>query len=115
MIYVVKASVKERPHCKSAEREKRRYGRFGEYWRQWGGHLPLEVLVSPYRVVVAPLVDYIEGLHRQRPDLTLTVILPEIVVRRWSHRLLHGHTAARLRKAFRPLPKVVVTTVPFHV
>ncbi|WP_285730219.1 hypothetical protein [Nocardiopsis sp. ATB16-24] len=107
--------MKECPHCKSAEREKRRYGRFGEYWRQWGGHLPLEVLVSPYRVVVAPLVDYIEGLHRQRPDLTLTVILPEIVVRRWSHRLLHGHTAARLRKAFRPLPKVVVTTVPFHV
>lgn len=89
-------------HVSPGETETRR---FGEYWRQWVGHLPLEVVVSPYRVVVAPLVDHIEALHRQRPDLTLIVILPEIVVRRWSHRLLHGHTAARLRRAFRPFPR----------
>ena len=89
--------------------------RFRGYWTQWGGHLPLEVVVSPYRVIIAPLVNYIEALHRQRPDLTLTIILPEIVVRHWRHRFLHGHTAARLRRAFRPLAKVVVTTVPFHV
>ena len=60
------------------------------------------------------MVNYIESLHRLRPDLTLTVILPEIVVRRWRHRILHNRTAARLRRALRPLPKIVVTTVPFH-
>ncbi|MGZ6589328.1 MAG: APC family permease [Solirubrobacteraceae bacterium] len=89
--------------------------RFRDYWRTWGDHLPLEVIVSPYRAIVAPLVNYIESLHDQRPDLTLTVILPEIVVRRWWHRILHNQTAPRLRRALRPLPKVVVTTVPFHV
>jgi amino acid transporter len=89
--------------------------RFRDYWRTWGDHLPLEVVVSPYRAIVAPLINEIESLHRQRPDLTLTVILPEIVVRHWWQRGLHNRTAARLRRALRPLPKIVVTTVPFHL
>ncbi|MGW7583522.1 APC family permease [Kitasatospora sp. NPDC054768] len=89
--------------------------RFREYWNLWGDHLPLKIVLSPYRAIVAPLIDYIESLHHQRPDLTLTVILPEIVVRHWRHRPLHNRLAARLRRALRPLPKVVVTTVPFHV
>ncbi len=89
--------------------------RFGDYWRRWGDHLPLEIVVSPYRAIVAPMINYIEVLHRQRPDLTLTVILPEIVVRHWWHRILHNSTAPRLRRALRPLPKIVVTTVPFHL
>jgi hypothetical protein len=89
--------------------------RFRGYWRIWGDHLPLEVIVSPYRAIVAPLVNYIESLHDQRRDLTLTITLPEIVVRHWWQWILHNQTAPRLRRAFRPLPKVVVTSIPFHV
>ncbi len=89
--------------------------RFREYWRTWGDHLPLEVVVSPYRAIVAPLVNYIESLHRLGRDLTLTVILPEIVVRHWWQRPLHNRMAPRLRRALRQLPKSVVTTVPFHL
>jgi amino acid transporter len=89
--------------------------RFLDYWRTWGDHLPLEVVVSPYRAIVAPMTNYIASLHDQRPDLTLTVILPEIIVCHWWHRLLHNRTASRLRHALRPLPKIVVTTVPFHL
>ncbi|MFI5756260.1 APC family permease [Streptomyces sp. NPDC051569] len=89
--------------------------RFHDAWLLWGDHLPLRVVISPYRAIVAPLVSYIESLHHQRPDLTVTVILPEIVVRHWWHRILHSYLAGRLRRALRPLPKIVVTTVPFHV
>ena len=89
--------------------------RFGGYWQTWGDHLPLEIVMSPHRALTAPLVHYIWSLHRQRPDLTLTVILPEIIVRHWWHRPLHNHTASRLRRALRPLRKVVLTTVPFHL
>ena len=55
------------------------------------------------------MINYIEVLHRQRHDLTLTVILPEIVIGHWWHGILHNATAPR------PLPKIVVTTVPFHL
>ena len=33
--------------------------RFRDYWEAWGDHLPLEVIVSPHRAIVAPLVNYI--------------------------------------------------------
>ncbi len=89
--------------------------RFRAYWRAWGDHVPLEIVVSPYRAVVAPLVAKVTQLHARRPDLTMTVILPELVVPRWWHRPLHNHVAGRLAHALRPLPKTVVTTVPFHL
>ncbi|WP_240045873.1 APC family permease [Streptomyces sp. L-9-10] len=89
--------------------------RFREAWQLWGDHLPLRIVLSPYRATVAPLISYLESLHHQRPDLTITVILPEIVERHWWHRLLHSPLAGRLRRALRSLPKIVVTTVPFHV
>jgi hypothetical protein len=89
--------------------------RFRSYWQAWGNHLPLEVIVSPHRALLAPMVHYLWSLRRQRPDLTLTVVLAEIVVRHWWQRPLHNHVAPRLRRTLRPLPKVVVTTVPFHL
>jgi hypothetical protein len=61
------------------------------------------------------MIGYIEALRRQRPDVTLTVILPELVVRRWWHRALHSQIAPRLRRALRPLHKIVITSVPFHL
>ena len=89
--------------------------RFRQYWASWGNHLPLELIQSPYRAVIPPTVAYIESLHAQRPDLTLTVIVPDLAVRRWWQRPLHENTAARLRHALAPLSKVVVTSVPLHI
>ena len=37
-------------------------------WSAWGDHVPLEVIVSPYRVVVAPAANYVRTLHRTHPD-----------------------------------------------
>ena len=89
--------------------------RFRHYWEIWGDHLPLQVMVSPHRSFVAPLVNYIWTLHRQRPDLTLTVTVPQIVDRHWWHRLLLERIASRLRHALQALPGVIVTSVPFHL
>jgi amino acid transporter len=89
--------------------------RFSRYWRTWGDHLPLEIMVTPHRAYVAPLVNYIWTLHRQRPDLTLTVTVPEIVDRHLWHTPLHERVVPRLRHALQALPGVVVTSVPFHL
>ncbi len=89
--------------------------RFISYWQAWGDHLPLEVIVSPHRAVVAPLVSYILTLHRQRPDLTLTVAVPEVVDEHWWHRILYEQIATRLQRTLRTLPGVIVTSVPFQI
>nr|WP_275587099.1 APC family permease [Micromonospora terminaliae] len=89
--------------------------RFREQWQAWGDHLRLETIVSPYRAVIGPLAHYLEALRSTRPELTLTVIVPEVVLRRRWHRPLHSRAEQRLRAALRALPGVVVTSVPVHL
>ena len=48
-----------------------------------------------YRALVAPLACYIDALRTQRPDLKLTVVLPELIVRHRWQQLLHNGTARR--------------------
>jgi hypothetical protein len=80
-----------------------------------GDHVTLEVVESPYRATVPPTIAYVEALHAQRPGFTVTVVVPELVVGHWWERTLHDRDAVRLRRALRPLGKVVVTSVPFRV
>ena len=89
--------------------------RFERSWQAWGDHLPLEVVVSPYRATVAPLANYIAALHRQRTDVTLTLVVPEIVVAKPWQRILHNRIAARLRASLIAYDGIVITTVPFHL
>jgi amino acid transporter len=89
--------------------------RFHRAWQAWGDHLPLEVVISPYRATVAPLANYIAALHRQRPDVTLTLVVPEIVVAKRWQRILHNRIAVRLRAALIAYEGIVITTVPFHL
>jgi amino acid transporter len=99
-------------HISPDEDEARRFRR---YWEVWGNHLRVEVIVSPYRAVVGPLASYLEALHALRPSVVLTVVLPELVARHAWHQVLHARVAARIRRALRWEPGVVITTVPFHL
>jgi amino acid transporter len=89
--------------------------RFRGYWHAWGDHLRLEIVISPYRAIVAPLARYLQALHQQRPELTLTVVVPETIVKHRRHQLLHTHVAARLRRVLRMQPETVISTIPFHL
>jgi hypothetical protein len=62
-----------------------------------------------------PLINYIEALHAQRPEITLTVVVPEIVpAHRWE-AILHGRVAQRLQRTLTHQEGIVVTSVPFHI
>ncbi|MEH0843274.1 APC family permease [Micromonospora sp. CPCC 205711] len=89
--------------------------RFRAQWEAWGDHVRLETIVSPYRAVIGPLAHYLEALRDSAPELVLTVIVPEVVLRRRWHRPLHSRTEHRLRQALRALPGVVVTSIPVHL
>jgi amino acid transporter len=89
--------------------------RFREAWQTWGDHLRLETIISPYRTIEAPLVQYLDALHTLRPDVVLTVVVPELVVKHLWHRVLHAPIDQRLRRALRGVPGVVITSVPVHL
>jgi hypothetical protein len=86
-----------------------------EQWDAWDIGVDLVVLPSPYRSVLRPLVDYVDGLRRSGTTDLVTVVLPEIVPRRWWEHLLHNKTALYIRTAFLFKPNVVVTAVPYLV
>jgi amino acid transporter len=82
-------------------------------WRAFGEPVRLEILRSPYRAIVAPLGQYLMALHGERPDVIMTVVMPEIVPHRAWQRLLHGTVTERLRRTLRLEPNIVLTSVPF--
>jgi amino acid transporter len=84
-------------------------------WDKWGGSTQLVVLPSPYRSLMEPLLEYIEQLQGDRPHDYVTVILPEFVPRRWWQHLLHNQRALLIKGALLFRPRVVVTSVPFHL
>ena len=85
-------------------------------WDMWGGGVRLVILDSPYRLMLEPLLKYIEQIvaHRQ-PNETITIVVPQFVPRNWFDNLLHTQTAMLLRLALLFKPGVVVTDVPYHV
>jgi len=86
-----------------------------EQWKQWGGGMTLRILESPYRSIVQPLVDHIDGLmHGKRGNEMVTVVLPEFVTAHWWEGLFHNQSAFLLKGALLFRPGVVVTSVPFH-
>jgi amino acid transporter len=84
-------------------------------WARWGGGTKLEVLPSPYRSLMEPLLEYIDQLQTSRPSDYVTVILPEFVPARWWQHLLHNQRALLIKGALLFRPRVVVTSVPFHL
>ena len=84
-------------------------------WPHWGSHVKLVVLQSPYRSMSEPLLEYIDRLERENPEDYITVVLPEFVVKHWWHHLLHNQSAFTLKAALLFRPRVVTTSVPFHL
>jgi amino acid transporter len=84
-------------------------------WGLWGNGVRLVVIESPYRLLMEPLLEYVERIADQRqPNETLTIVVPQFVPSRWWHQLLHAQTAVVLRLALLFRPGIVITNVPYH-
>jgi amino acid transporter len=89
--------------------------RLEDRWSRWGRGVPLVVLRSPYRSVVGSLLEYVNHLQEEVPDLLITIILPEFVPARWWQHLLHNQTALLIKGALLFRRGVIVTDVPYHL
>ena len=89
--------------------------RLAAEWDAWDIGVDLVVLRSPYRSVLRPIVDYVKAMTETPNADLVTVVVPEIVPRKWWEHLLHNKTALYIRTAFLFRPNVVVTAVPYHL
>jgi len=82
-------------------------------WHDWDIGVDLVVLPSPYRSVVRPTVEYVNGVLESGDSDLVTVVIPEVVPRHWWEHLLHNKTALFIKTAFLFRSRVVVTSVPY--
>ncbi len=85
-------------------------------WGLWGNGVRLVILESPYRLLLEPVLAYINRIADMRqPNETITIVVPQFVPRRQWHNLLHAQTAILLRLALLFKPGIVITNVPYLV
>ncbi|HET8569969.1 MAG TPA: APC family permease [Candidatus Limnocylindria bacterium] len=86
---------------------------FQDRFARWAAGVPLDVIESPYRSLVPPLLRYIDALDRT-DDRPITVVLAEYVPRTPWEWLLHSQTALRLKANLLFRPNTIVVDVPYH-
>lgn len=84
-------------------------------WQQLEADIPLEIVESPYRSVVAPVVEFISQFEARHPGVLSTVIIPAFVPRKWWESFLHNQTTFFLKAALRAKKSRVVTTVRYYL
>jgi amino acid transporter len=77
----------------------------------------LVVLRSPYRLVITPIFQYILELERKHPERSISVLLPELVERRWHYFLLHNQRATALKVILyaKGNGRIIVINVPWYL
>jgi amino acid transporter len=82
-------------------------------WDEWAPGIPIEVLLDPHRSLVRTVLRYIKSLKGQ--DLTITVLIPEVVPTKRRHEILHNQRGRLLESVLKARTDVVVATLPFHL
>jgi amino acid transporter len=89
-----------------------------ERWERQIPGVPLVIVESPYRAVIAPTLAYLDVLDQawppDQPAPITIVVLPEYVARHWWDRLLYNQTAKRLKAALVGREHTVIADVPYR-
>ncbi len=84
-------------------------------WEKIEKDVHLEIIDSPHRSLLSPIVDFVAEFEANNPDTSTTVIIPVAVTRHWWEELLHNQTAFFLKNALQSKSVAVVTTVRYYL
>ncbi len=77
----------------------------------------LEILKSPYRYVLMPVIDYVLEVEKQSRFQKICVLVPELVVTHWWENLLHNRRADLLKVLLlvRGNQRIIVINIPWYL
>ena len=81
-------------------------------WAELGIGIPLDVVEAPFRDLGPPVLEEVRRVT-QDPKAVAAVVLPEFVVRRWWHPILHNNRALFVKRLLLFEPRVILSSVPF--
>ena len=87
----------------------------GEAWLTEQIPVPLEIEAAPFRDVGQSVIDYVKQFRPDGVERMVTMVIPEFVVKKPHHQLLHGQTALLVKRQLLFQPGVVAVSVPYHL
>ncbi len=87
----------------------------GNLWLEARIPHPLEIEASPFRDIGLSLRDYIRQFGADGVNRMVTVVMPEFVVKRRRHQILHGQTALVVKRHVLFERGVAAISVPYHL
>jgi amino acid transporter len=85
-----------------------------EEWATRAIGVQLDVVEAPFRDLGPPLLAEIRRVTGER-NTVAAVILPEFLVTRWWHRILHNNRALFIKRVLLFEPRVILSSVPFQL
>lgn len=87
-----------------------------ERWQVFGEGMRMIILHSPYRLLIEPLLEYLEKVEAaKKQSEIITIVVPSFHSRTWWEKLLHMRTAETLRKVLLNRDDIVVVEVPYQI
>jgi len=77
----------------------------------------LQIVPSPYRFVVIPVVQFVLDLSRKNPDRSIVVVIPELVEDRWYEYFLHNQRGRLLEWVLlaRGNERIFTVSAPWYI
>jgi hypothetical protein len=87
----------------------------GDDWLTYRIPHPLEIEASPSRDIGVSLRNYVRELNPDGIERVVTVVIPEFIVGKRRHQLLHKHTPLVVKRKLLFERGVVVVSVPYFI
>lgn len=87
--------------------------RFQDQWETWDPGVRLDILASPHRSLVHPILDYVQDT--QDGTRQIAVLIPEVEPRRRRYRILQNQRGLLLATVLRVRTDVLVCTLPYRL
>jgi hypothetical protein len=85
-----------------------------ERWADRGIGIQLDVVEVPFRDLGPPLLKEVRRVTGDG-DTVAAVVLPEFLVTRWWHRILHNNRALFIKRVLLFEPRVILSSVPYQL
>jgi amino acid transporter len=87
---------------------------FLEQWAERGIGVRLDVVEAPFRDLGPPLLEEVRRVTSD-PGTVAAVIMPEFLVTKWWHRVLHNNRALFVKRQLLFEPRVILSSVPYQL
>ncbi|PEA86408.1 APC family permease [Bacillus thuringiensis] len=87
-----------------------------EKWREWKPNIRLITAVSPYRSLIRPIAKVVSTIQNKtkQNDYTVTVLIPQFIVKKRWHYFLHNQSGVLLRMYLLYKKNTIVSTIPYQ-